>query len=125
MNISLVRLFYKGFCLTLLSCITVWGIPTVSQADEPESQIKETVPSTAGRIIVINPETGTIDPSAKTVSPGATQKSAQPTAAGEEFTHHKDGTVTVDFKGKFMKPVYGHIDDNGKTVISHEQERKE
>jgi hypothetical protein len=124
MHISSLRLFNKWFCLTLLFWVTLCGIHTVSLAEEPESQVKEPAPPTAGRVIVINPETGEIDPSAKTAPPEFKRETVQPTTSRETATRREDGTLSIDFNGKFMKPVYGHVDKEGKVVISHEQEKK-
>ena len=122
MHRSFIRLFPKGFSLSLIYSFVILGIQTVSLAEEVENRIEETPPPAAGRVIVIDPESGTIDPGAKTIPPQMRQQATQSAPSPEEFTYHKDGRVTVHFKEKFMKPLHGHLDEEGKMTLSHEQE---
>jgi hypothetical protein len=118
MNILFPKLLLSGFCLLILPCVVVLGTCTVSLAEEPESPAA----SRPARLININPETGEIDPSATTIPSGFTMKATQPHSAQEEYTtYHEDGSVIVDLNGRFMKPVYGRVDENGKAIISHDQ----
>lgn len=110
-------LFFSSICLfgTLLA------FPSFAGDEKLDSKgVQMPSSSTNSQIIFINPDTGEIDQdaAASTDEPLLTQQAAP---AQEKFTYHADGSVTVDFNGKFMMPVYGQLDENGNVVLSHDQ----
>ena len=117
------------FCMTMYPALIVGAslsmMVSVTTAEENTVESEKVVsisPATKSTIF-INPETGEVDssPEPETVTATqvalGTQKTAQPE---ETITQLPDGSIRIDFNGKYMMPVYGHVNSNGTVSLSHD-----
>ena len=109
------------FSAAWLSLIVAAAASFAGEKNLAGKDVQTSSQQASSQIIVINPETGELDPKAAATAGALTLQTDQNVPTQEQFTYHKDGSVTVDFNGKFNMPVYGHINNEGNVVLSHEQ----
>ena len=115
MKENLFFLFFHG--------IIVVGLSSASMAEKSGSKA---APAVSGRqMVFIDPETGEILPSVEQEAIATASQTVEIDVPPQEIFYQNDGSVRIDFNGKYMLPLYGRINSEGTLSLSHGHSEKE
>ncbi len=118
MKVSNRQLFIM--VLFFFSIISIF-LQQTSMAEDIEECRTDNLSSIPNTRIVIDPDTGkVIDP--LSVNSAKTKNNMQSNEIPiEKFKYQEDGSVRIDFNGKYMIPISGHINSDGSMSLSHKE----